>query len=553
MKTKLLTLLFLLPFAAKAQGDIFFSWASRDVHYAPSGRPACSLTTDTAVCAWRGERVGAQAVIYAPKSTGALQLRVSDFKGKKRIAADRATVRFVSYVTTNCYQTCGYPNLKKLTPYPVPDIIEQDGAQKFATNETRPVWLTIEVPSDAEAGAYRAQVELIDSLSRRVVKKLQLTLRVNERTLPTPREQRFHTDFWQQPYSVARYYDVPRWSDEHLSLLKPYLTLLARSGQKVVSAILFYEPWGEQSEDKFDAMVQTTRRADGSWTYDYTTFDRWVELCEECGISGGINCFSMVPWDMTFTYFDEATRREVQLKAKTDSKEYEELWTAFLKNFATHLREKGWFEKTCIAMDERGLPNMLDAYRIAKNAVPDMRMALAGTYHEELADKLADYCIGWGEQFSDDERQMRRERGYVSTTYTCCSTAAPNLFSNSLPAEAVYLPLYCVANGFDGYLHWSWMNWTQDPLHDSRFRMFAPGDTYIIYPGPRSSVRYERYIEGVAQAEKVNILRASYAERGDTARLNRLTALLEKFKTPTVNDPTTIADEVREMETFLNE
>ena len=69
-------------------------------------------------------------------------------------------------------------------------------------------------------------------------------------------------------------------------------------------------------------------------------------------------------------------------------------------------------------------------------------------------------------------------QGRVSTTYTCCSNTHPNLFSNSLPAEAAFLPVYCIANQFDGYLHSSWMNWDDKSLTDTRYRLFAPGDIY---------------------------------------------------------------------------
>ena len=335
--------------------------------------------------------------------------------------------------------------------------------------------------------------------------------------------------------------------------LKPYLQLLARSGQKVVSAILFYEPWGDQSHDKFDAMIRTSKDRDGKWHYDYTIFDQWVELCGECGIDEQINCFSMVPWDMTFRYYDEAQGKDVDLKTQTSSQEYKELWTAFLQNFAQHLKAKGWFDKTCIAMDERGLDNMLDAYRIAQEAVPGIKMALAGTHHTELVDKLYDYCIGFGENFSPDELAMRQAKGFKSTTYTCCSNTEPNIFSNSLPAEAAYLPIFCIANNFEGYLHWSWMNWTDNPLTDTRFRLFAPGDTYLIYPGPRSSVRYERFIEGVAMAEKVRILRQEYQATGNTQALNTLNEQVQKFAPAGIPEGQSAASMVNALQKLLNQ
>ena len=528
------------------------SWASKDVHYAQTERPVMRATSDTLIKAWRGERVGVEAVVYAAQKQGALQVKLTPWrKGGATIAASQGEARFINYVTTDNFQYCGYhPN--NLTPYQVADVIDLDVPQTAEEGTTHPVWCTLEVPADADAGVYSTRLEVTDAQTHKVLKRLNLKIEVNARTLPSPAEQKFHVDFWQQPYAVSRYNDVPRWSQAHLEALRPYLKLLARSGQKVVSAILFYEPWGDQSHDKFSAMVRTTRTKNGEWKYDYTVFDQWVKLCEECGISEQINCFSMVPWDMSFRYYDEAQGKEVDLKTTTSSAEYKALWTAFLKSFAAHLKQQGWYDKTCIAMDERGLNNMLDAYRVAQEAVPGIKMALAGTHHKELVDKLYDYCIGFGEHFTDDELAARKARGWKSTTYTCCSNTEPNLFSNSLPAEAAYLPVFCVANKFEGYLHWSWMNWADNPLTDTRFRLFAPGDTYLIYPGPRSSVRYERFIEGVAMAEKVRILREEYAAKGNNAALDALNKQVEAFAPAGIPTGQTAAGMVNALQQLLN-
>ena len=503
------------------------SWISTNVHPAHHAEAPARLTADTTLTVWRGERASMQAVVYATEATGPLQLR---WAGKPKSATQaQAEARFVRYVTTDNFQYCGY-HPTHLTPYSVPDLIASDATCSLQARSAQPVWCTFEVPQAAAAGTHRYGLELVDSATSRVVGRLNLSLKVLSRTLPTPQEQAFHVYFWQQPYAVARQHGVARWSEAHFEALKPYLRLLARSGQKVISTILFYEPWGDQSYDKFDPMVRTVKRKDGSWAYDYAVFDRYVQLCLDCGIGPQINCFSMVPWDMKFRYFDEAQGQQVDLAATTSSQEYRELWTAFLTDFAAHLKQKGWFDRTCIAMDERGLDAMHDAYRVAQQAVPGLKMALAGNYHAELVDKLHDYCIAYGQDFSAEELAARRRQGRVSTTYTCCSNTHPNLFSNSLPAEAAFLPVYCIANQFDGYLHWSWMNWDDKSLTDTRYRLFAPGDTYLIYPGPQTSVRYERFIEGVALAEKVRLLRQELAASHQNERLERLNRLVQRFE-----------------------
>ena len=89
--------------------------------------------------------------------------------------------------------------------------------------------------------------------------------------------------------------------------------------------------------------------------------------------------------------------------------------------------------------------------------------------------------------------------------------------------------LHAVAEGYDGYLRWSFNSWTADPLRDSRFRTWAAGDTYSVYPGPRSSIRFERMMEGVQECEKVRILREEFIRKGEKGKLARLEKLLSKF------------------------
>ena len=90
-------------------------------------------------------------------------------------------------------------------------------------------------------------------------------------------------------------------------------------------------------------------------------------------------------------------------------------------------------------MDERALDAMQDAYRIAQEAAPGIKMSLAGNYHKELVDKIYDYCIAWKQQFTPDDLALRNSKGWISTSYTACPDAMPNVGSNNEPIEATYL------------------------------------------------------------------------------------------------------------------
>ena len=525
------------------------SWASRDKRYAIHDVPVATTTETKSISVWKGERANVLAVLFSATDQGSLKVRMTEWKknGVLTGITTAAQARFVNYVITDDFNDCGVHDTS-LDTYLSADIIDQEKAHDVAAMTTRPVWCTVDVPTSTEAGQYVTNLEVVNA-SDKVVKTLTLNIRVVDKTLPLPSEQTFHLDLWQQPYAVSRYYGVDRWSDEHLEALRPYLKALARAGQSVVTTIMFYEPWGEQSHDKFDPMVKTTLKSDGTWSYDYTIFDKYVNLCAECGISKQINCFSMVPWDMSFRYYDESSSSYKTLTTTTSSTSYKNLWNNFLTSFKAHLQEKGWFDKTHIAMDERAESDMLNAYNIANNL--GFKVALAGNYHSSLVSKLSDFCVALGQDknFSASDLATRKANGRVTTIYTSCSDSEPNIFTNSEPAEATYLPLYAAANNMDGYLHWSFMNWDEHPLTDSRFRKFQAGDTYCYYPGDRSSVRFERLIEGIHQFEKVQILKEEY--KNDAARLDSLNTLLSCFTSSSIAGEE-CAKYVNNLEAFLN-
>ncbi len=520
------------------------TWGSRDELYAIDRVPQITETTEAEITAWKGERANIEAVVYSNSDQGNLKVRFVDENSN---ILSWCKARFLNYIITDDYKSCGTHDMK-LEQWLVPDVIDQDKPHAVPARETRPVWCSIEVPRNAATGTQKARLQILDA-NGNVVKTLRLTINVVNHVLPAAADQKFHLDLWQQPYAVSRYYGVERWSDAHIEALRPYLEALGKAGQKVVTTIMFYEPWGDQSHDKFSAMVKSTKKVDGTWSYDYTVFDKYVDLCAEYGIDKQINCYSMVPWDMTFRYYDEASAKEMDVKTTTGSGTYKEIWNNFLDAFKKHLTEKGWFEKTCIAMDERGEEAMLDAYAIA--SAKGFKMALAGNFHSSLNDKLHDYSLALNQvqKFTKQQLQYRKENNLLTTVYVCCADVEPNIYTNSLPAEAAFLPILVAANNLDGFLHWSWINWHENPLTDSRFRLFGSGDTYFYYPGNRSSVRFERLVEGIQQFEKIQILKKEYKDNDE--KLRQLNALLADCQDYVITGAE-CADKVNRLENFLN-
>lgn len=376
-------------------------------------------------------------------------------------------------------------------------------AMALEAMRTQGIWVTCPIPSSIKPGTYMGKLIIRDGA--RIVRKLKFSVEAQEPVLAEPKDWHFHLDLWQNPYAVARFHGVEPWSEEHFDIMRPLMTMLADAGQKVITATLIHKPWNGQTQDHFESMIEWVKKADGSWEYGFDVFDKWVSFMMECGVTEQINCYSMVPWHSSYRYFDEASGEYAYIKAKVGTPEYEELWSGMLTKFEKHLREKGWFDICAIAMDERPLEAMKEVIRIVRNVSPDFKISLAGDYHPEIESEIYDYCLAYRHEFPEDVLAWRKADGKISTYYTCCTEMAPNLFTISDPADGLFLGLEMARRNSDGYLRWAYNSWVLDPLSDSRFRSFTSGDTYVVYPDARSSIRFERLIQGIQEYEKIRM------------------------------------------------
>ena len=148
---------------------------------------------------------------------------------------------------------------------------------------------------------------------------------------------------------------------------------------------------------------------------------------------------------------------------------------------------------------------------------------------------MRDVCVGQKHSLmAPEEIASRRANGDVSTFYVCCSTLFPNVFTNSQPFEAEVLCLYALAHDYDGMLRWAYNSWPARPEYDSRFRYWASGDTFMVYPGARSSVRFERLVDGVELYEKVQTLRKKCGDKAEI--LAPVEAKLAEMRARNLND-----------------
>lgn len=512
-----------------------FVWGSIDVRYSRSQVPAAERIPD--LYAWKGERVGAQAVFATPADVE-LTLAVSDLKnGRNVIPASDIRSYFVHYVMGDSYGDRSDSCL-------VADRLDATPTCAVPANTARPVWLDIRVPQDAAAGRYSGTVTV--SWAEGTL-SLPVRLTVADRVLPAPSEWAFHLDLWQNPYAVARYFNVPLWSKEHFDYMRPLMVQYAEAGAKVITASIIQHPWNSQTEDPFESMVVKMKNIDGTWSYNYNVLDKWIEFMMSCGVTEQIDLYTIVPWGYRFEYLDMATSTLKTFSCKPGEKAYEEYLLPFLTDLAKHMKAKGWFERTCIAMDERPMDQLRIARDLVRRADPGYRIAGAVNYSPEVVDLMYDISLGYRHyNLPDEVVEQRRNDKLVTTFYTCCSPDRPNTFLFSPPAESAFLGFHAAALGVDGYLRWALNSWVKDPCVDARFRTWYSGDCYLIYP-TGSSIRFEQLVRGIQDYEKIRILRAEASPAGKKA----IDALLKPFSPIKYADDTNAAAEVRAAEAAL--
>jgi hypothetical protein len=509
---------------------IHSGFGSIGVLQARSSPPSAAVADNLTLTGWRGERIHGQLLVWSAADAGRVEVSSTDLRSDDHlIPSGRVSVSAVRYVITSQFnnhlgRSCG-PRDNHLIPSSLsPDLLGGERSFALGSRETRPVWVAVDLPPDTAPGTYRGTI-LLDSRAGRI--SHAVTVVVQNRTLPPASRWSFHLDLWQNPFVVARHHRVELWSQEHISLLKPLLCKLADAGQKCITATIVHHPW---DFDDFQSMVRWTRTSDGTWEYDFGIFDKYVSLAMECGIVEQINCYSMVPVSNEYFWIDAASGKTVSAVMKPGTKAYDDFWRTFLLAFREHMQNKGWLDKTTIALDERGEDDTLSVLRLIRETAPGLKVSLAGFHHEEVTLGIHDFSSNWRhvDAFTADVLDARRSDGRKTTFYVACAVAKPNQFTFSPPAESCYVAWFAAAAGFDGFLRWAYNSWTDNPFTDSRHALHPPGDTFFVYPGALSSVRFERLREGIQDYEKIRILRHELGPSESLKPLNQFLATINR-------------------------
>jgi hypothetical protein len=434
----------------------------------------------------------------------------------------------------------GYILVDEIGQYTSDPLFEKP-PERVEPNSTQGVWLTVRVPKTAEPGVY-ANALIVHAGSHEV--KLTIELHVPELTLPDLTEGKFCLNLWQDPSSVALAAKLPLWSEEHWKLLEAYARDLAAHGEKSITTTIIHDPWRSDVGHAMPAMVAW--RFPGQWQlgqesrfeFDFTVFDRYVELMMKAGIRKTIHSYSMVNGpgessDCDLGYINTRTGQLLIRHTTVGDDWYKKAWDAFLPVFVKHLREKGWLDRTYIGFDEKPQAIMDKIMAELHAAAPGLKITLAGGGASQQSRSAGDLTIHLDDLAHPDAvaRLVRERRGIGPTSfYTACSPHSPNTFLYSPLWESRLLPWIAFRHGLDGYLRWNYNYWFEGMWSQPRYHWHS-GDMFFVYPGeqgPLASARWEMLRQGIQDFEalgmlkdRIDALKKQPAQAAQAARLEK--------------------------------
>ena len=433
------------------------------------------------------------------------------------------------------------------------DALLPADVKEYGYNQVAGVCYLIETDKKTEPGTYTGKIRLYTSCGMEaevLAGEIDITLDVLDVTLRSGQENRFYLDLWQHPSNIARHADVRLFSDEHFAVLEEYLRSLSALGQRALTLIVSEGPWGgqmcwehpESGNNIYEySIIPVTKRRDGSFCYDFSIMQRYIDLGKKCGIRDELSVYGLINiwprygylWTLRgeavaprVRYLDEATGCYAFMETE---QELDDSVRAIEQYFVI----TGQIDRVRVAADE---PADVETFRKSLNHLHEVAPAFtfkAAINHVEFIDEFSENFSDFVPFLECARDKLKQLQEYKRTMpgkrflwYSCLGPDRPNYFLSSDLVESYLVGILTTVYGLDGYLRWSYTVWTKDPMNSVAYNHFSAGDMYIVYPGangkPILSLRYYALKRGIQFYE----LLRSYQSRFGKRRMLELVAPL---------------------------
>ncbi|MBI3829914.1 MAG: DUF4091 domain-containing protein [Planctomycetes bacterium] len=469
------------------------------------------------VDAARNESVSLQFAIRPPHDLAGLRCQAGTLRGPGGASLPAPQVRFVGYVPVKKNTD---DSALRMAPAEFPDPL-LEAAPEIAAGSVQPVWVTVAVPKDAAPGSYSGKIELSGSSYS---DELAVRLTVHGCVLSDRRTLKIANWLLFQP-SMEKLYGFPcNFSEERFwELLGAYARNMAKHRQNVILT-----PMTE--------LVAVEAGAGGRLVFDFSRFDRWVNLFTQAGViapphEGILEGSHLAHAQYAAVNHTSKIWKVQDGKAVTEtvgswSEAHQGYLSAYLPALQAHLEQKGWLaayrQHVFDEPVEANRSYYLQLVQTLRRAAPKLRTVEA-THCADLAGSV-DTWVPQTDMLAKkfDFYKERTKAGDELWFYICLNPRKPHM-NRFIDYPLLKTRLLHWANfkyGVDGFLHWGWNCWRDAPFknveNDHEPMPLPPGDTHLVYPKPGGvldSMRSEAMLEGIQDYELLQTLAATQPDQ----------------------------------------
>ncbi|MFB3892769.1 MAG: glycoside hydrolase domain-containing protein [Phycisphaerae bacterium] len=496
--------------------------------------PAGQLAPVVKIVAARNGRFSAQIVVGSDKALAGLTAKASELKqdgGSGVIPAAAVEVRNMlpfpkdEFTPEKLGDERGlgatFPSkdqLAKLETIADPrktyiyDHITQGGPADVVANTCRPLWVTVRTPADIPPGTYKGTVEL--AAQGMIAVAVPVEVAVIGFALPAPKDFETYVGCEENPYAVAKQYNVPLWSKEHLALVDASLRQLGRAGGTWLNVpILRATEFG----NKEDSMVRWISKKDGTMSYDYTVLDKYLDLAVKAlgrvrminfVVMQGMNAGLKPPPQPEVNILDEATGKTSPMAMASDKRKQ---WQDFARSLHAHMQQL----KLDGAM-HWGFPADGETDHelvVALNeAVPSVRWTAAPHQagYQGFKDLSRYDVMGTVRYFNNMKDVLKLDRPWASPikhlTIPRIDSSVQSLHTASHPFAYRVLIDHSLNLGRLGFMRVGADEWAGAHFDGMKIPQWIVGMPvlFMLWPGKdgaESSARFEALIEGIQEGE----------------------------------------------------
>lgn len=368
-------------------------------------------------------------------------------------------------------------------------------------------WIKTKLCGEVSAGNYDISItfEYEENGEKESVTK-NINVEIINALLP---EQSLIYTRWFHCDCIASHFNVPVFSEEHWGYIEKFIKSAVSCGINMILTPIFTPPLDtEVGGERPTVQLVKVKKSGGSYSFDFSLLDRWVDMCRSCGIKYFEMAHLFTQWGAKFTpkiiaEVEEKEKRIFGWDVPSDSEEYKAFLTAFLPKLDAYLKDKGiagvtYFHISDEPEGDEAKRNYLEAKKLVKSLLPGYKIMDAISDVEYYKEGVAEIPVCANDHIKPFLCEDIPERW----TYYC--TAQTKGVSNQFISMPSYRNRVIADQLFKydikGFLHWGF-NFYYSQY--SRYEInpyiitdadgaFQSGDAFCVYPYKDGVVRSMR-------------------------------------------------------------